>query len=637
MILSGKNDSKAVKTIQSRYFFTRSQNYFFLLLIDAFLVVSAFVGANVIRFETNFLPVITDNWRLLLLVVCIKLITFHMFKLYQGMWRYTGMVDVTNVLKAAILSSLAIMTMLFLLHEFRSFSRSVLLLDGMLTVFFIGGARVAIRLYFSSSLMTNIIPFTPKSNGFSKHVLIIGAGDAGEKVLREILDNPRMKIDVKGFIDDSTRKHGQMIHGIEVLGSVGNLSKIVRENNITELLIAVPSANGQDMRKIVEACKSTGIPFKTLPGIGEMINGNISLKTIRDVAYEDLLRRPEVKIETEYVSEYINEKTILVSGAGGSIGSELCRQICKFNPGRLILFDSAEEHLFQLEIELKQAFEYLEYKIVLGNILNRDLLNEVFMNFKPDAVFHAAAYKHVPLVELNPWEGVVNNLLGTQNLLDVALENEVERFILVSTDKAVRPTNVMGATKRIAEILVQSQDHKKTKCLAVRFGNVVGSSGSVIPLFKKQIEVGGPVTVTHPEMHRYFMTIPEAAQLILQAASMGKGGEIFVLDMGTPIKIVDMAKDLIRLSGFEPERDIEIKFVGRRPGEKLYEELITEGEGIVRTEHERIMVLNGKVNDNRRLLKQIKRLVEDTVSYDAELIKERLQEIVPEYTPQSPE
>ncbi|MBW2622363.1 MAG: polysaccharide biosynthesis protein [Deltaproteobacteria bacterium] len=585
----------------------------------------------------NFWPVITDNWRLLLLVVCIKLIAFHMFKLYQGMWRYTGMVDVTNVLKAAILSSLAIMTMLFLMREFRSFSRSVLLLDGMLTVFFIGGVRVAIRLYFSSSFMNNILPFAPKNNGFSKHVLIIGAGDAGEKVLREILDNPRMKIDARGFIDDRTRKHGQMIHGIQVLGPVSSLSKIVRENSIDELLIAIPSANGQDMRKIVEECKSTGIPFKTLPGIGEMINGNISLKTIRDVAYEDLLRRPEVKIETEYVSEHINKKTILVSGAGGSIGSELCRQICKFNPGRLILLDSAEEHLFQLEIELKQAFEYLEYKIVLGNILNRDLLSEVFANFKPDAVFHAAAYKHVPLVELNPWEGVINNLVGTQNLLDISLKYEVERFVLVSTDKAVRPTNVMGATKRVAEILVQSQDHTKTKCLAVRFGNVVGSSGSVIPLFKKQIEAGGPVTVTHPEMYRYFMTIPEAAQLILQAASMGEGGEIFVLDMGTPIKIVDMAKDLIRLSGFEPERDIEIKFVGRRPGEKLYEELITEGEGIVRTEHDRIMVLNGKVNDNRRLLKQIKKLVESTASYDSELIKEQLLEIVPEYKPSSPE
>ncbi|MEE9516638.1 MAG: polysaccharide biosynthesis protein, partial [Candidatus Adiutricales bacterium] len=488
MLLRGKKEPKPIKKIQSRLSFTKSQNYFVLLLFDTLMIISAFVGAHVIRFEESILSTVSGNWRLLLIVVCIKLAAFHFFKLYQGMWRYTGMVDVTNVLKASIVSSLTIMTMLFLWIEFRSYSRFVLLMDWILTVFFIGGVRVAIRLYFSSSFMTNILPFPPKNNGYHKRVLIIGAGDAGEKVLREILENPRMKLNVRGFIDDNRRKHGQMIHGVQVLGSVSGLPRIVRDHKIDELLIAIPSVNGQAMRKIVETCKGARVPFKTLPGIGEIINGKVSLKTIRDVAYEDLLRRPEVRIETEFVSDYINDKTILVSGAGGSIGSELCRQICRFNPGHLILLDSGEENLFQLEIELKQKFEYLKYKVVLGNILNRDLLKEVFTNYKPDAVFHAAAYKHVPLVELNPWEGVINNLVGTQHLLDVSVDNEVERFILVSTDKAVRPTNVMGATKRIAEILIQSQNHTKTKCLAVRFGNVAGSSGSVIPLFKKQIE-----------------------------------------------------------------------------------------------------------------------------------------------------
>lgn len=612
--------------------YLKSPNYYIILILDLILLTAAYVGANLIRFEWSLPSGFIEKLPVLLFIIFCKLVIFHFFKLYEGMWRYTSMVDLLNIVKASILSILVIMTSMLLLQEFKGLSRSVFLLDGLLTLFFIGGSRVAIRLYFSSFFVTPTLPFQTKNNQESKRVLLVGAGDAGEKVLREILDNPRHKTKVVGFVDDSPRKIGQMIHGVGVLGTVDDLSAVAKKEKVDEILIALPSATGQQMRRVVEICKATRLPFKTLPGLGEMIDGKVSLKTIRDVSYGDLLRRPEVSIETKHVSDYLNGKTVLVTGAGGSIGSELCRQICRFNPVNMILVDAVEENLFHLEMELKQEYEYLKFKIFLGNILNQNLVRKIFQDTCPNVVFHAAAYKHVPLVELNPWEGVLNNLIGTRNIIDLSIENRVERFILVSTDKAVRPVNIMGATKRIAELLIQSQDHAKTRCVAVRFGNVVGSSGSVIPLFRKQIEKGGPVTVTHPEMCRYFMTIPEAAQLILQAASMGRGGEIFILDMGTPIKVVDLAKDLIRLSGFEPDRDIEIKFIGPRPGEKLCEELITEGEGIIRTEHDQIMVLNGNAVPKKKLCKQIDELISVADKFDAKAIRMKLQEILPEYT-----
>ncbi|MBW2091846.1 MAG: polysaccharide biosynthesis protein [Deltaproteobacteria bacterium] len=606
-------------------------NYYLILLLDLLFFTLAYVGANLIRFEGEIPPDFFSKLPILVFVIFCKLVIFHFFRLYQGMWRYTSMVDLLNIVKASVLSTLVIMTSLLLLKDFTGLSRSVFLLDGLLTLFFIGSSRIAIRLYFSSSLSAGAFPFQGKYNQESKRVLVVGAGDAGEKVLREILDNPRHKIKVVGFVDDSPKKFGQMIHGVRVLGPIEYISQVAKKEKIDEILIALPSAAGQEMRRIVEICKESRLPFKTLPGLGEMIDGRVSLKTIRDVSYGDLLRRPEVRIETKHVSEYLNDKTILVTGAGGSIGSELCRQICRFNPAKMILLDAVEQNLFQLEMKLKQEYEYLNFNLILGNILNQKLVEKIFHEHRPHVVFHAAAYKHVPLVELNPWEGVFNNLIGTRNLIDASLEHGVERFILVSTDKAVRPSSVMGATKRIAELMVQTVEQSKTRCVAVRFGNVVGSSGSVIPLFRKQIEKGGPVTVTHPEMRRYFMTIPEAAQLILQAASMGQGGEIFILDMGTPIKVVDLAKDLIRLSGFEPDRDIEIKFIGPRPGEKLFEELITEGEGIVRTEHDHILVLNGDTIPKKKLRKQINELIDLAGNFDATAIKTKLQEILPEY------
>jgi FlaA1/EpsC-like NDP-sugar epimerase len=403
-----------------------------------------------------------------------------------------------------------------------------------------------------------------------------------------------------------------------------------------EALIAIPSASGATMRDIVALCDESGVPFKTVPGMGELIDGKVSIKTIRDVAYRDLLGREVIRLDEDRIEAYLENSRVLVTGGGGSIGSELCRQICRFRPRSVILFERAESPLYEIDLELKSDFPYVKIFSVLGDIRDRHQLEHAFSEHQPQVVFHAAAYKHVPMMEVQPWKAVRNNILGTRNVIDIAREHDVDRFVFVSTDKAVRPVNVMGATKRVAELLVEGQNgggHKGPKFMIVRFGNVVGSVGSVVPLFKKQIEKGGPVTVTHPDMTRYFMTIPEACQLILQAGAMGEGGEIFILDMGTPVKIVDMARDLIRLSGFEPDVDIQVEYIGLRPGEKLHEELITEGEGIVPTSHEKIMVLRGESRDLLGLNGSIDKLVGMSYEQDVRAIISKLQEIVPEYSP----
>jgi FlaA1/EpsC-like NDP-sugar epimerase len=402
-----------------------------------------------------------------------------------------------------------------------------------------------------------------------------------------------------------------------------------------EILIAIPSVRGEKMRRIVSLCEETGKQFRTVPGIWELIEGKVSVRTIRKVHLEDLLDRDEVHLDEEEIRQYIKDKRILITGAGGSIGSELVRQVGRFHPQALALLDFSEEKLFQIEGECRQRFGFIPISGFLVDIKSRESAGRVFREFAPDAVFHAAAYKHVPMQELQPWEATFNNILGTRNLVETAVENRVGRFVLVSTDKAVRPANVMGATKRVAEMIVGCMNGDvATRFMSVRFGNVLWSSGSAVPLFQRQISLGMPVTVTHPEITRYFMSIPEAAQLILQAGTMGREGEIFILDMGKPMRIADLARDLIRLNGFEPERDIPVKFIGLRPGEKLCEELITEGEGITSTNHEKILVLRGNTVDQDTLNAQIDELLSVAGAYDATAIKKKLKEIVPEYTPQ---
>ena len=617
----------------------RNRNFWTIIGIDIALVCASYGLACLIRFEGDIPP---EQMELLAQtlpwIVPLKIALFWWVGLYRGMWRYTSIGDLINIIKAAVIAAGAVSLILLLVRYYEGFSRSVLILDALLTVMLVGGIRLLIRVYIQKTIPASFFnptffPFFNPDREKRTRLLIVGAGDAAEKMLREILDNPRVKYRPVGFLDDDPRKQGQAIHGVPVLGAIDDIEELPIQ--FDEILIAIPSARGDVMRRVVELCDRTGKRYRTIPKIGELIEGRISANTIREVRLEDLVGRQEVRLDPESISRFLCGKRILVTGAGGSIGSELVRQISRFQPQVVGLLDFSELNLFEIEKEFQHRLRELPTECFLTDIRDRDALQGVLERFKPHIIFHAAAYKHVPMQESHPREAVLNNVLGTRNLVDLALETEVERFVLVSTDKAVRPTNVMGATKRVAELFVESMNGKQvTRFVAVRFGNVFSSSGSAIPIFQEQIARGGPVTVTHPDVRRYFMSIPEAAQLILQAGAMGNGGEIFILDMGEPIRIVDMARDLIRLHGLEPGKDIAIEFTGLRPGEKLHEELITSGEGIVSTNHEKIMVLRGKTRDAAALLAQIETLLAISRKGDSDAIRKKLRDIVPEYQPQ---
>lgn len=621
-------------------------NFYLIFTVDIFLFATSFFFAHLIRFDFVFSESIAaQNFSLLPLVLFIKPLVYFFFNLYRGMFRYVGVSDLWNLFKASLTATLLILFSIFIFSRFDGFSRAVLIIDWCLTFLLTGGLRILVRYIYHRYLRQ-------RNNGeiFSLFkaktpipVLLIGAGNAGEKILREMNENPSLNYHVVGFIDDNPNKRGRSIHGIPVLGRVNELKSITAKHEIQEIIISVPSATGAQMRTILEACKLCDINFKTMPGYGELIDGKVSVKTLRDVKYKDLLRRQPVELDCARISDYLREKNVMVTGAGGSIGGELCRQIIKFQPRKLILFDASESGLYNIQMELKHRAGYQRYSTVLGYVEDEQLIDKVMQHYQLDVIFHAAAYKHVPMLERNPWQAVLNNIRGNHILIKKSIDYKVGHFVLVSTDKAVRPTNIMGASKRVCELIVQSYYGNGTKMMAVRFGNVVGSAGSVIPLFRKQIERGGPVTVTHPEVTRYFMTIPEASQLILQAGAQGEGGETFILEMGTSIKIVDMARDLIRLSGKEPDTDIEIRFTGLRQGEKLYEELITSDEGVVSTSHEKIMVLRSNGNWNGLgsqeafrtwLNKQLEELYKVASCHDVCGIRDKIKEIVPEYNVQ---
>ena len=623
----------------------KNPRLYLMIVSDALLFAIAITAAYLFRFEFRLDQVYINQIKTILIwLVPLKIYIFFCLGLYRGMWRYTSIRDFWQLIQACLISTLLIMAVILYLYRFQGFSRAVFLVDGILTFLLAGGLRFMIRAFFTylhPSIDSD--PMEAFQKRHKKRILIVGAGDAGEKMLREIFENRELVYDIAGFIDDNLQKQGRSIHGVPVLGVIEKLPEIVEEKRIEEILIAIPSATGEQMRHIVDLCKGCDITYKTLPGMGEIIDGRVSIKALRDVSFEDLLGRKPVNLDIAGIRNYLDGRTVLITGCGGSIGSELCRQVVKFQPRSLILVDANEANLFHIQMELQQELYYQKCTGILGCVQDRDLMKSVFQRFHPQVVFHAAAYKHVPILEKNPWEAVTNNILGSRVVMELAAEHNVERFVLVSTDKAVRPTNVMGASKRVTELLLQSFQGNETKFVAVRFGNVVGSSGSVIPLFRRQIEHGGPVTVTHPEVNRFFMTIPEAAQMIIQAGAMGEGGEVFILKMGTPVKIADMARDLIRLSGKEPDKDIKIVFTGLREGEKLYEELITVGEGIVPTGHEKIMVLrsdgfsNGLKNPaelREWLNSELQQLQDAANCHDSQSIKRKLQEIVPEYTPQ---
>ena len=616
----------------------RNKNFWTILGIDVALVCTSYVLAYLIRFEGDIPPEQMELLlQTLLWIVPLKIALFTWAGLYRGMWRYTSIADLINIIKAAVIAAGAISLSLLLIRYYEGFSRSVLILDTLLTVMLVGGIRLLIRVYIQRTLPASIfnpvfISFFNPDRTKRTRLLIVGAGDAAEKMLREIHDNRRIKYRPVGLLDDDPHKQGQAIHGVPVLGVIDDIEELPIQ--FDEILIAIPSARGDVMRRIVEICDRTGKRYRTIPKIDELIEGRITANVIREVKLEDLVGRQEVRLDPESISRFLCGKRILVTGAGGSIGSELVRQISRFQPQVVGLLDFSELNLFQIEQEFHHRLRLLPTECFLTDVRDRDALKAVMERFRPHILFHAAAYKHVPMQEKHPREAVLNNIMGTRNLVDLALETDVERFVLVSTDKAVRPTNIMGATKRVAEMFVESMTGiRGTRFVAVRFGNVFSSSGSAIPIFQEQIAQGGPVTVTHPEITRYFMSIPEAAQLILQAGAMGEGGEIFILDMGKPIRIIDMARDLIRLHGLEPDEDIHIEFTGLRPGEKLYEELITSGEGIVSTGHEKIMVLRGNAHDAAALLAQIESLLAIAGQGDCDAIRNKLREIVPEYNP----
>ena len=620
---------------------------YLMILCDTALFASSYYIAYLLRFDFFIDPHFIRQFQMTLFwIIPLKVVIFFGLGLYRGMWRYTSVRDFGHLFQASVLSTLLIMAIILYVYRFQGYSRAVFLMDGVLTFLMTGGLRLLIRYHYTGGMHLNGWSPFHKKDGESHPILIIGAGNTGEKTLRELNENEQLDYHVIGFVDDDPEKQGRSIHGIPVIGKIDHLPYLADKWEVREALIAIPSASGDRMRRILKICKDCGIEYKTLPSMGEIIDGRVSIKKLRDVSYEDLLGRPPVQLDKQSISHYLEGRTILITGCGGSIGAELCRQVVPFQPQNLILFDASEENLFKIQMELRHELYFNRCRAILGHVQDVALMDRVCTTYQPQVVFHAAAYKHVPMLEKNPWEAVLNNIQGSAVIIEMARKHGIECLVLVSTDKAVRPTNVMGASKRITEIMLQSRKPDGGRFMAVRFGNVVGSSGSVIPIFRRQIEQGGPVTVTHPDVTRYFMTIPEAVQLIIQAGAIGEGGEVFILEMGTPVKIADMARDLIRLSGKEPDRDIQIVYTGLREGEKLYEELITVGEGIVATRHEKIMVLRpdgqgeamtGETSLQEALDVKLEALYDAARRHDAREIKKRLQEIVPEYKPQEAE
>jgi FlaA1/EpsC-like NDP-sugar epimerase len=607
------------------------------------MLTASLYGSYLVRFEFGIPSLFIERLlKILPLVMAIKLAAFYFFDLYRGMWRFTSVADLLNIIKASSASTLIIISFVLFHSRFEGYSRSVFLIDWCFTILFASGFRLGVRFYFESleenqswlnAFRSFFAPLKKKVPG-CKNLIIIGAGNCGEKIYREIRDNAKLTYNVVGFLDDDPVKVAKKMHGIPVLGSTKDVEAIAAKVHADELLIAIPSANAIKMREIIGHCKRSSIPFNIIPAYGELLNGRVTINTIREVAYGDLIGREVINLDEKTVGAFLKDQCVMVTGAGGSIGAELCRQIRKFGPEKIVLVERAESPLHGIELELKQNAKQMMIVPVLADVQSASQIDKTFAAHRPRIVFHAAAYKHVPMLELQPWKAIDNNVLAAKNLVELSIKHRVDRFVFVSTDKAVRPSNVMGATKRLTEMLIQGQNGcniSQTRFMIVRFGNVVGSVGSVIPLFKSQIQKGGPVTVTHPEVTRFFMTIPEACQLILQAGAMGSGGEIFILDMGRPIKIDDMARDLIRLSGFEPNVDIKIEYIGLRPGEKLYEELITEGENILPTLHEKIMVLKGTECNLKVLNGQIDELAALAREQNGNQIIAKLKEIVPEY------
>jgi FlaA1/EpsC-like NDP-sugar epimerase len=602
-------------------------------LVAAFSLIVAFV----LRFEYSIpkseLAHLEGG---LAVVVILKLVVFYFARCDRGGWRYTGLADVCVLLGATFLGSMLFTGTMLLIYR-AAFPRSVYCIDLLVCFLATTGVRLGTRMYYENLARGNSRALKPNRN-----VLIYGAGTAGMTLLREIRSNPSLGWQVRGLLDDDPRKIGLSLVGVPVLGRGRDASLIVghlrrKGVRIDQIVLAMPSVVGRKMNEALANCRAAGVPCKIVPSISALLTGKASISQIRDVPAEDLLGRKPVRLDEELIQRSIEGRSVMVTGGGGSIGSELCRQLASFSPSKLIIFEQAESALFAIHHELEENWPGLKVVPWIGDIREYTSVDRAIREHKVSSIFHAAAYKHVPVMESHILEAVKNNVLGTRNLVQAAVERGVSDFLMISSDKAVNPTNIMGLTKRVAELIVSAlptpNEGSRTKFVSVRFGNVLGSNGSVVPLFRSQIAAGGPVTVTHPEMRRYFMTISEAVQLVLQASTMGKGSEIFVLDMGDPVRIVDLAEEMIRLSGFEPNVDIEIRFTGTRPGEKLFEELTFDGEDMLPTYHEKIKIFSGPRKGATAMDQWISNLKEVVAYGDNVSVLKHLRDLVPEYQP----
>jgi len=556
-----------------------------LVMLDVFLLTIALYLAIATKFGVKLTKYYLSEWFMIWgTLVVVGIVCNSAFKLYNSLWRYASIDELFLILSSGVLTGIVFFGAMNLLDIEVAYSVYFLII--VYNTIFLGLSRLGYRMLRMVSSTTSL-----RLDQDVKRVLIIGAGHTGIMVIKELRRHPELRLRPVALLDDDINTHGSQIMGVKVHGGHDKVQEIARRFDIDEIILAIPNAPRKVQSAILNECKKTRCKLKILPSISSLINEDVTIKNIRDVQIEDLLGREPVNLDVDGICDYITNQVVLVTGGGGSIGSELCRQIARYNPKQLLVLDIYENNAYELQQELKMEHPQLNLKVLIASVRDAARIESIFSTYKPSVVFHAAAHKHVPLMEENPQEAVKNNVFGTLNVVECADKYGVRRFVMISTDKAVNPTNIMGATKRLCEMIIQGMNKKsKTEYVAVRFGNVLGSNGSVIPLFKKQIAAGGPVTVTHPEITRFFMTIPEAVQLVLQAGAMAKGGEIFVLDMGQPVKIADLAKDLIRLSGFEPDVDIEIKYTGLRPGEKLYEELLMAEEGLTATKHEKIFI-----------------------------------------------
>lgn len=590
-----------------------------LLFIDAIILAVMPLAALLLRFEGVVPAAEFDIIRTgLPWMVLLSLAVFYFYGMYHRIWHYARMRDLIAIVGAVTLSqaSVFILTVLFSI----AIPRSVMIITWLLDLGAIGASRLMFKI--NLDLVT-------ESKGGRENLLIVGAGDAGAMLARELEQNDAATISIVGFVDDDEKKQKGRLAGFPILGTIRDLPAVVRKHKVDTIVIAIPSADGDAIRQIDRQCRKTGANVRIMPGIYEMISGEAGMGELREIRLEDLLRRDPIQLDFDQITGYIAGKTVLITGAGGSIGSELSRQISRVGAKEIILLGRGENSIYEIHQELRRKFPDQTYHTVIANITDRDRMERIFKRFQPQVVFHAAAHKHVPLMEIQPEEAVKNNVFGTKNVAELADENQAEIFVLISTDKAVNPTSVMGATKRTAELVLQEiNQHSQTKFVTVRFGNVLGSRGSVVPLFEKQIAAGGPVTVTHKEMTRFFMTIPEAVQLVLQAGSQAEGGEVFLFDMGKPVKINDMAEDLIRLHGLTPGRDIKIVYTGLRPGEKLYEELLTSEEGTTSTKHKKIFKAQIQPLDEADLQQSLQTLRDVT---DTRIILQTLKHMIPTY------